>query len=242
MPYQVLAPEAQPCVWMCAGLISYKLCERGFDCENCPLDAALRGTMCASPRRGGAPLEQRSGPKELPEDRLYAPGHLWVQSHAHDDIRVWRVGLDAFAAALIGCATGVTGVQPSWPVHRGERICDVDLGMGSLTLHAPVGGRVLRTNPILGHDPRRAVTEPYEDGWLVEIQGLDAGAILGLRSAAQARAFTDQDLRHFRRSLALRLLTEPAAAAGSEPVDPLSDLRNVLGGDRYLELVGQFVH
>ena len=40
MPYQVLAPETEPCVWMSAGLISYKLCDRGFDCENCPLDAA----------------------------------------------------------------------------------------------------------------------------------------------------------------------------------------------------------
>lgn len=242
MPYQVLAPEAQPCVWMCAGLISYKLCERGFDCENCPLDAALRGTICPSPQRAGATLDRRTGAQQLPEDRLYTPGHLWVQARPHDDVRVWRVGLDAFAAAVIGCATGVGAIPPAWPVQRGERICDIDLGMGFLTLHAPVAGRVLRANEAVLRDPRRAVTEPYEDGWLVEIQGLDAGAILGLRSAAQARAATDEDLRRFRRTLALRLLTDPARAAGQAAADPLSDLRQVLGGVRYLELVGQFVH
>lgn len=36
----ILGPS---CVWMRAGLIRFWLCDRDFDCENCPLDAALRG-------------------------------------------------------------------------------------------------------------------------------------------------------------------------------------------------------
>ncbi len=32
----------QACVWMTAGVIRFWLCDRGFDCENCPLDRALR--------------------------------------------------------------------------------------------------------------------------------------------------------------------------------------------------------
>lgn len=31
------------CVWMQAGVVGYKLCDREFDCDLCPFDAALRG-------------------------------------------------------------------------------------------------------------------------------------------------------------------------------------------------------
>ena len=243
MPYPVFAPEARPCVWMCAGLISYKLCERGFDCERCPLDAALRGTMAnvASP---SPHLDRRRDVQHFPEDRLYSEGHLWVQATARDDVRLWRVGLDAFASAVMGCLTHVHGIPPGSGVQRGDPVSQVDLGIGTLALGAPVGGRVVRSNEALRAHPERAITEPYGDGWLVEIQGLDASGILGLRSASQARAHTDADLTRFRRSLALRLLTEPAGEVpGADPASPpLSDLRQVLGGSRYLELVGQFVH
>jgi hypothetical protein len=30
------------CVWMLAGVVDYKLCDRQYDCEHCPLDSALR--------------------------------------------------------------------------------------------------------------------------------------------------------------------------------------------------------
>lgn len=106
MSYQVLAPETRPCVWMSAGLISYRLCERGFDCDNCPLDAALRGGL-AEPARPSPSLNRRSHGALFPPNRLYAPCHLWVQATTLPDVHLWRVGLDAFAAALMGCASGV---------------------------------------------------------------------------------------------------------------------------------------
>lgn len=43
MSLDVVFPNAQTCVWMEAGVISFWLCNREYDCEHCPLDAALRG-------------------------------------------------------------------------------------------------------------------------------------------------------------------------------------------------------
>lgn len=37
------------CVWMRAGVIRFWLCDRDFDCEHCPLDAALRSRSWSSP-------------------------------------------------------------------------------------------------------------------------------------------------------------------------------------------------
>lgn len=37
------AGSPKQCVWMQAGVVGYKLCDREFDCDLCPFDAALRG-------------------------------------------------------------------------------------------------------------------------------------------------------------------------------------------------------
>jgi len=34
-------PPSTYCVWMDAGVVNYKLCDRAFDCDRCPLDLAL---------------------------------------------------------------------------------------------------------------------------------------------------------------------------------------------------------
>ena len=32
-----------PCVWVSAGVLSYRPCDREYECEGCPLYLALRG-------------------------------------------------------------------------------------------------------------------------------------------------------------------------------------------------------
>jgi glycine cleavage system H protein len=226
---------------MCAGHISYKLCDRSFDCENCPLDAALRGQMLAATRHAPR-LDRRADEGVFPGDRLFSPGHLWVQAMSHDDARIWRVGLDAFGAALIGCAAGVRWPKGLEGLNRGDPICEVDLGFGALQLGSPVSGRFARANRALQSHPETLVTEPYGDGWIVEIEGLDPAGVLGLKPAARAVEQTDQDLRRFRRTLALRLLSESGPAPSPDPAQSVRDLRQVLCGTHYVELLSQFVH
>ena len=38
----IIDTSCDNCVWVTAGVLNYKLCDRDFDCEHCPLDAALR--------------------------------------------------------------------------------------------------------------------------------------------------------------------------------------------------------
>lgn len=38
-----LVPRGEKkCIWMAAGVLSYKLCNRGFNCDACPLDMVLQ--------------------------------------------------------------------------------------------------------------------------------------------------------------------------------------------------------
>ena len=122
------------CVWMSAGLLTYKLCDRDFDCDHCPLDAALRGRHRDSD--GVVPL---SGPSLsdmlFPADLLYSAGHCWVGRMSNGG--KLRCGLDAFAAALIGHVEEV-----SWSVagSAGESAsaCEIDVGLGTVSLRLPL--------------------------------------------------------------------------------------------------------
>ncbi|MBI5711138.1 MAG: hypothetical protein HZC42_12695, partial [Candidatus Eisenbacteria bacterium] len=96
------------CVWMTAGILSYQLCEREFDCEQCPLDAALRMHFA----RGGAPAGESAAPDPrgapgpparhgIACDRLYSRGHCWAKplGGGPPGAAWFRVGLEPGLAA-----------------------------------------------------------------------------------------------------------------------------------------------
>jgi len=50
----VMPPGLLPCVWMSAGLVAFKLCDREGECESCPFDQAMRSPQ-GGPRRRRRP-------------------------------------------------------------------------------------------------------------------------------------------------------------------------------------------
>jgi glycine cleavage system H protein len=238
---------SEPCVWMAAGLLSYKLCDRDFDCTRCALDAALRG---AHGTRDPAPgtIEARRG-HGFPDDRRYAPGHTWMAGVNHkpgpedpglreSDVLV-RLGLDGFAAQLLPQPVRVlpTGAHE---LARGDVLCDLELPEGMLAIYSSIAARVVRDNPALRKRPSLVVESPYDEGWLLELEPVwDTASRESLIDADRARQRGDAHVRHFRRRVALHLLsanpaTEPCMADGGEPLTSLSE---ILGGLQYLRIL-----
>lgn len=224
----------EPCVWMSAGLLSYKLCDRGFDCDHCPLDAALRGVP--------AEPEARRRTDTFPDDRLYSTGHTWLKPSETDDRR-YRLGLDSFATTLITRPRRVRCGESRRVYGPGEIVCEIELHRGRLSLETPVRARLGRRNRGLAGDPAAIVTAPYGHGWIVELVRLDDGGLEHLVSARAARDQARCDLRWFRRRVAFELLS-PTQAVGPTLPDGgelITDLRQILGPARYLELVRELV-
>jgi glycine cleavage system H protein len=230
----------QPCVWMHAGLLTYRLCDRGFDCEHCLLDAALRGRL--SQVEGSVVLEGGSAGGAVCDDRLYALGHTWVQRLADGD--ACRIGLDAFGAALLGRVARVEWSRSDSVFEPGDPMCEIDLGLGTVSVCAPVGGRLVRRNEALRFEPALLIRAPYEDGWILELIAADPAELDRLAAPRVATDRMNADLRRFRWCLALRLLADLRAdeglAAGGCPA--LTDLRHVVAGYDYLDLLRQFIH
>lgn len=110
----------------------------------------------------------------------------------------------------------------------------------TLTVTSPVSGRFVRANRILQSHPQTLLTEPYGEGWILQLEGLDSAAILGRRPAPPALEHMEHDARRFRRTMALRLLSESGATAAPDPAKSLRDLRQVLCGAYYVGSSGSW--
>lgn len=231
----VLPEDAQPCVWMTAGLVSYKLCDQDLDCERCPLDAALRGSTAAAPTE----RPRRRVTWVFPDDRRYGPMHVWAKPAGSGRV---RVGLDAFAAELLASSDAVHHVPVGTTLAAGDPLCEVDAHPGTVVLKAPLAGRMLAWNDALEHDPDAVITDPYDTGWVAEVAPADPvldTALSRLSPAADIRLRARADMQHFRRKVAMQLLVGtnsvgPAMADGGEAI---TDLRQMLGADRYLKII-----
>jgi glycine cleavage system H lipoate-binding protein len=233
----------QPCVWMEAGLITYRLCDQAYDCEHCLLDAALRGRLgrvepgvLLDPGNGAEAGEAVYG------DRVYAAGHTWIQRLSDTD--VCRIGLDAFAASLLGRVAAVDWLPSDSVFEPGDPVCEIDLGLGTVAVCAPIRGRLVRRNDALRLEPALLIRAPYGNGWILEFVASDPAELDGLATPHAAMERMTADLRRFRWCLALRLLADLRADEGVVPGDcvALADLRQVVAGRDYLDLLRQFVH
>jgi glycine cleavage system H protein len=230
------SPAARPCIWMSAGLLQYRLCDRDFDCDRCPLDAALRGEPAPAPGDLAGAARQR--PIAFPADRAYTRGHVWVQQRTGPA----RVGVDALAAALAGRPRAAPWVHDGATVSEGETLCALELPCGALPLASPLRGRDTVPNPALAGQPELVADDPYGAGWLLELQG--EGVPAALLDAAAMQKATGLDLRHFRRRVGLELLEDldHVGVTLADGGEALTDLRRMLGPRRYLALVRELVH
>src|SRR5688572_12815725 len=151
---------AAPCIWMAAGLLRYRLCDRAFDCEGCPLDAALRGDaggLRGTGVEGAAP----PGPLSFPDDRVYSGGHCWLQATGHRR----RGGLDALAAALAGPPAALRALAAGGSAPAGEPVVALDYPAGALALASPASAMAVRVNPDVTRAPALLSADPYGEGW-----------------------------------------------------------------------------
>ncbi len=237
---QTLPPDAIPCVWMTAGLVAYKLCDRELRCEDCAFDAAMVGG-----ERGvaTAPAAEAPAPPSLvfPEDRLYDRSHTWAGVLEKGRV---RVGLDAFAARMLRSLTGVILPAPGAVLTRGHVGCWIADEAATVSVSSPVSGPVLRVNTRLRTRPALAADDPYGAGWLVEVGCDDPGTALeDLLSPAAIRERTLEDLQ------AVREAATETPHAGREEVgatladggEAAADLRRALGPKRYYGLIARLL-
>jgi glycine cleavage system H protein len=107
----------------------------------------------------------------LPEDLYYLiEKHVWAKSMEGG---ILRVGMTAVAAKLSGGKLAAVTVKTKLigqEVKQSKSLATVESSKFVGPVPAPVTGTLVRANDQLAADPNLAVSDPYGEGWIAEIQ------------------------------------------------------------------------
>jgi glycine cleavage system H protein len=117
----------------------------------------------------------------IPEDLSYTAEHEWVS--APDADGVVRVGITDFAQDALGDVVYVQMPEAGSKVAAASVVGEVESTKSVSDIYAPLSGEVVNRNDALDADPALINTDPYGDGWLLEIRLEDASAFETLLGA-----------------------------------------------------------
>jgi len=151
----------------------------------------------------------------VPPDVMFHPGHAWARVEDFDTV---TVGMDDFAAKLLGSADSISLPKPGSLVKQGF------LGWGfktdSRVIHmlSPVEGEVVAVNDAVANSPAAAFEDPYGNGWLFKVKSKNLTC--NLKNMIPS-GMVGEWLENIRQTLANRGLAPamaPFYADGGEPI------------------------
>jgi glycine cleavage system H protein len=125
-----------------------------------------------------------------PEDLKYTAEHEWVRA---GDSGVMRIGITDYAQEQLGDIVYVHLPEVGETVEAGTAVGELESTKSVSDLFAPVSGTVAARNEALDANPELCNTDPYGEGWILEIEATDASAADGLMSAGDYEATVTSD-------------------------------------------------
>ncbi len=123
----------------------------------------------------------------VPDDLRYTAEHEWVGQSGGSPGNV-RVGITDFAQDQLGDIVYVSLPEVGATVTAGEAIGELESTKSVNDVYAPVNGRVAARNESLDATPELVNSDPYGEGWMLEIEPADEADIGGLLDAEAYRA------------------------------------------------------
>jgi glycine cleavage system H protein len=124
-----------------------------------------------------------------PEDLKYTPEHEWVKADGDGPV---RVGITDFAQDALGDIVYVQLPEVGSKVRAGDACGELESTKSVSDLFAPVNGTVTAVNEALADQPDLVNSDPYGEGWLLDIDVEDVEEVEALMDAEQYQAQLDQ--------------------------------------------------
>jgi glycine cleavage system H protein len=126
---------------------------------------------------------------DIPDDLRYTADHEWAARSAGEP-DVVRVGITDYAQNSLGDIVFVQLPDVGATVAAGEALGEVESTKSVSDVVSPVAGEVVTRNEQVEANPELANSDPYGDGWLVEIKVGDVTELDGLLDADGYRQLT----------------------------------------------------
>ena len=117
----------------------------------------------------------------IPEELRYTAEHEWVRITGEGTA---RVGITDFAQESLGDIVFVQLPEVDSPTRAGEPIGEIESTKSVSDLYAPFSGTVVARNDALDERPELVNTDPYGEGWILEVRLEESSAVDDLLDAA----------------------------------------------------------
>lgn len=125
---------------------------------------------------------------DIPADLRYTAEHEWVRRTAADTV---RVGITDFAQSSLGDVVFVQLPAVGTEVAAGEAFGEVESTKSVSDLYAPISATVVAINAELDGNPALVNSDPYGQGWLLELRIGDDNLDEGLAALLDADSYRE---------------------------------------------------
>ena len=125
---------------------------------------------------------------QTPAQLKYTAEHEWVSGPAADG--TIRFGITDFAQEALGDIVYVTLPEAGAELTAGQTCGEVESTKSVSDVYAPVSGVVVARNPGLDTNAELVNSDPYGEGWMVEVRPADPAAVDALLDAEAYTALT----------------------------------------------------
>jgi glycine cleavage system H protein len=169
----------------------------------------------------------------VPEQLSYHPGHGWAMQERRNLV---RIGMDDFAAALVGHVERIELPKPGQWIRQGQKAWSLYRDGEKTEMVSPTEGEVIEINPEVTANPELLRTDPYGKGWLALIHVPD-------EESTTRNMVPNGLVRSWMREAAGRLYARQPQLAGAVAADgglPTEDLLATLPDANWRQVTSEF--
>jgi glycine cleavage system H lipoate-binding protein len=256
------------CVWMDAGLVDYKLCDRNYDCEQCPFDNVIRTRRGQSANAGVSSLHrsEKQSPvrvessesidailrqalaknfnhimeTRLPEHRYYFANHTWLSPINEQSC---TIGVDHLLAYVLSPIRSIATPRPNTHIEQNNPCAWLMRGNETLAVRSPIAGTIIEINPMLNDNAVTLNDDPYNNGWLIKVTPNLPVESLSPKDSIQFRSTFDADAEKLQQ-LFIAEFQRLSSRMGTTMYDGgavIDSIERMIGTKRFTEIIGTLI-
>ena len=121
---------------------------------------------------------------DYPEDLRYTSDHEWIRDQGEG---VVRVGITSYAQDALGDVVYASLPAVGDELAVGDACGEVESTKSVSDIYAPLAGEVVAVNEALDATPELLNSDPYGEGWMIEIKLAHEADLDGLLDAGAYR-------------------------------------------------------
>jgi glycine cleavage system H lipoate-binding protein len=251
------------CVWMDAGVAEFKLCNQELRCETCAFDMQVtrQNREMTNPHVQQQTKHSDDGRAltaddifysilkkrlthldtlQIPQDRIYSRGQFWIQQQEAGN---YRVGINHILANFLQPILSIVISKSPANIHRHDPFCWIILPGGAITLRSPIEATMTQFNPALRQKPNLLCTDPFYDGWIMDIKTKSKG-LSGFSSSTDSQQMVKRTLNNVEQ-LFQQTFQHLQPSAGTTLFDggiSMGTLESILDPTIYRDVVNRITH